>query len=332
MLEMINLDNGLEPNLEILKRAITNQGAFYLKSSNINLTDEMVFSSASSLFSVPESCRKTVKKEGFLRGYIGYGKESGSAAFEVKEGFSCGYYHESNSNNPNGNVLTGENVWPIGFLDRDRAILRDFLKHCQQITKTLTEMLSMIFAHSKTAWPDLCKEDGEKISIMRIFHYFCAREQQDLGSSQHTDWGFLTIIKAKEIIPGLQVAKQDQDDPGKIYWTDIPAIPPGETTSEGWFIVNGGDFLSIMTKGHCLSPLHRVISTAKERTSLVYFAYPTYTSSIPSFHSPLLSIYQDQNGNGENIGLRQHDTEKLKEYKCFGDFINSKWASVGRGY
>lgn len=307
-------------NLEILKTAITSRGVLYVKFKGNS--DASVFDSVSRLFQVPESSKTTIKREGFLRGYIGLGQESGSSLLEVKEGFAYGFSEQVTAKNP----LVGSNVWPKEFEMGDRKVLEQFLIDCQTLTKILTEMLSLTFTGSPTIWPDLCKEDREQYSIMRAFHYFPATKHKDLGSSQHTDWGFLTIIKAKEVIPGLQFANRAKN--GSLYqWINVPAIPPGEDSADDWFVVNGGDFLSMMTNGLALSPLHRVISTLQERTSLVYFAYPSYHSSVPSFQSSALSFFADQ--TSEAIGERKTGNA-LKDSTCFGDFINEKWKSVGR--
>ena len=42
-------------------------------------------------------------------------------------------------------------------------------------------------------------EGGEKISLMRLFHYLpydqkIQNKLNNIGSSPHTDWGFLTLI------------------------------------------------------------------------------------------------------------------------------------------
>lgn len=88
----------------------------------------------------------------------------------------------------------------------------------------------------------------------------------------------------------------------------------------------------MMTHADALSPLHRVISTSEERTSLVYFAYPSYHSSVPSFQSSALSLFADQTLKSAEGGVGERKNgEAFKEYDCFGDFINEKWKSVGRG-
>lgn len=321
MLPKIDLCDGRDEKriLEDLRTAIIEYGAFYVKFPSVSLVDSELFSQAKQLFSTAPDKRKSIRNQGFIRGFIENGQESGSDSKEEKEGFSFGV---DISTKPQ-NKLEGPNVdWPEGM---DSKPLMHLLNTCQEITYVLTRLLSILFTGDESSWMDLCQA-GDRISIMRVFHYF-AMDISSLGSSAHTDWGFLSFIKAQETIPGLQVAQKGAH--GELTWQDVPAIPPGESTCQDWFICNAGDFLSMITKGNVLSPLHRVISTSAERTAFVYFAYPSYNAPIPAFLSPNMSLYQDQSATTTNsIGVRR--VEKIQDFDSFGDFIFEKWNSVSR--
>jgi isopenicillin N synthase-like dioxygenase len=118
-------------------------------------------------------------------------------------------------------------------------------------------------------------EGGEHISLMRLFHYFnqgseevqrhlqgatdaSAQEHAMLGSSLHTDWGFLTVILADEV-GGLQFIPRGGDVRSEADWVDVPYIP-------GSLIINGGDYLSLISKGVYHSPIHRVLTPGSRGT------------------------------------------------------------------
>mmetsp|Transcript_20951 Transcript_20951/g.57640 ORF Transcript_20951/g.57640 Transcript_20951/m.57640 type:complete len:293 (-) Transcript_20951:491-1369(-) len=58
---------------------------------------------------------------------------------------------------------------------------------------------------------------------------------------------------------------------GKPVWVPVTPVP-------GALVCNGGDFLSLLTRGRLISPVHRVLAPTggRERYSLVFFAYPNY--------------------------------------------------------
>lgn len=118
---------------------------------------------------------------------------------------------------------------------------------------------------------------GDGLEAFRVFHYLptadrCAGRAPStaelLWSSDHTDWGSLTIIA------------QDSSDGG------IEIFQDGEyhrvRSQEGALIVNGGDYLELVSHGVLPSPLHRVRESTPTsgRSSLVYFHYPVGSSPL----------------------------------------------------
>ena len=79
------------------------------------------------------------------------------------------------------------------------------------------------------------------------------------------------------------------DDESK-KWLDIPPLPVGENSgypdgvdrrvengvADG-FLVNCGDYLSMLTNGTFISPIHRVVgpSEGSDRLSFTFFCYPS---------------------------------------------------------
>lgn len=168
---------------------------------------------------------------------------------------------------------------------------------------------------------------------MRLFHYFpyaaaegelasaaaraaVASKAERIGSSPHTDWGFLTLILQQPGVVGLQLSHPETGE-----WVDVPPV-------EGALLVNIGDYVSLLTAGAFHSPLHRVVTAEKERTSFTLFAYPDYHAAVPM--APVASrtsLFSDQK-QGEDGRRGEASEEGLPD--SFGAFIQSKWDSVMR--
>jgi isopenicillin N synthase-like dioxygenase len=79
-----------------------------------------------------------------------------------------------------------------------------------------------------------------------------SQQVERIGSSPHSDWGFLTLIM-QDNVGGLQVQPS-----GTQQWIDVPVV-------DGALVLNIGDYLSLLTHGRFISPLHRVIADQRER-------------------------------------------------------------------
>ena len=163
---------------------------------------------------------------------------------------------------------------------------------------------------------------GETISIVRLFHYFGIEAQQQnkenyLGSSPHTDWGLLTLIIADDM-PGLQLSVGDK------WHTVRPRF------NESLIFVNCGDFMSILSAGEFVSPLHRVLSPMdldgqNERMSFVFFFYPSYDAKIPSSSKAKqreYSLLKDQSK------MKSGKQQPFDLNLSFGAYIKEKWKQV----
>merc|ERR1712139_342616 len=99
------------------------------------------------------------------------------------------------------------------------------------------------------------------------------------GSSPHTDWGLITLIVADDT-PGLQLfwdgkrvggtrdAEKSalKDASGNFVNPEAGWYTVRPEFDQGKIFVNTGDFMSIVSAGRYISPLHRVLSpVAKKR-------------------------------------------------------------------
>jgi isopenicillin N synthase-like dioxygenase len=300
-----------------LHRACSRYGAFYLTGHGIAGAE--MLRRMRQFFSLPFEEKKKISFEsgGFNRGYIGMGEESGSEALEVKEAFSYGYPWPHGL--PTQNSMQGENIWPSPSLLPDgwQQEMEAFYLQMIRISEALASAFSLSYGRPEEYLSGFCK-GGETISLMRLFHYYpyhhADREfpqaKDRIGSSAHTDWGFLTLILQEDGVTGLQFLQDGE-------WIDIPPVP-------GTLMVNCGDYFSLLTGGDYKSPLHRVVSEGKERLSAVLFYYPAYDAEIPVLARQEYSLFRNQEIEGGRV-----ETGSLSQ-KPFGQYIREKWEQVRR--
>ncbi len=282
-------------------------------------------------------------KSGLTRGYVRMGGESGSDAYEVKEAFSYGYEWPENTDAKIFNSLQGFNIWPnnLELGDEWKSTMNEFFTRMIRISHLVTEGLSLSLSLSVDHLDKFCT-DGDTISIMRVFKYFPyeiahsseAGTRTRIGSSPHTDWGFLTLILQDHQPDGLEAFVRGR-------WQSVPS-------RTGTILVNCGDYLSMLTEGRYISPLHRVTTSAKERISFVLFFYPSFDSRVqvrsPSQIYSLLRDQYDHFGVGDpqlesvdgHVATPSREdiaTENMAHGiagRAFGDYIAEKWRQVSR--
>ena len=114
-------------------------------------------------------------------------------------------------------------------------------------------------------------------------------------------------------------------------WINVPAIP-------GTLVINGGDFLQLLSRGRYKSPIHRVVCPTEEqgeRYSFVYFYYPGYDTEFDQLQA---RIADEVNANGDTepkTENRGHYNTLLKSPGSvfdikFGAYIRKKWRDVFR--
>ena len=188
-MNILDLEN---VKLAEFKEILEEKGYFYVKFKTVPIEGNVFDQNEQSEGLTENKTTSNALPRGFIP------KESGSTKVEEKKIFSYGKDMEFI------NLLTSKNNWPPGFNHSSHDL---YFSQVSQLAKIITGLISQIYTGHAHTWLDLC-DRGEEISIMRIFEYE-AREEA-LGSSEHTDWGFLTIIKATEIVPGLQVFDKNE--------------------------------------------------------------------------------------------------------------------------
>ncbi|KAF9354445.1 hypothetical protein BGX34_011016 [Mortierella sp. NVP85] len=353
-----------------LLHAFTTYGVFYITSpGHPAFASDKILDATKRLFALDDDHKAQIPKiqpGGFTRGYVPIGGESGSQTKELKEGFSYGYewseeklkeqqQQQQQQQTESLNRLLGENSWPtpqtLDLLDQEiggekdgfKKVLIEFYLNVCGVAKGLLKGISLALKKPEGELAKYCTT-SETISFMRLFHYLPYQDQQhtsQIGSSAHTDWGFLTLILSPSKTVGLQLFHENA-------WHDVPSV-------ENTLVVNGGDYLSLLTRGQLISPLHRVVSNGQEeRYSMCCFYYPDYHAKIPLLveeqeqvqgqaASGSYSLLRDQRSEEEKateasgqdnhpqLGDAQSVADDLLSGKInFGDYIVGKWTQVYR--
>jgi isopenicillin N synthase-like dioxygenase len=329
-----SIEKDQQQSARAIDEALQSHGCFLVTGHGLEADRfDTAMSSAYQLFALEDEIKKEVevKGGGFMRGYIGFGKESGlEEYFESKEGYSYGYPWDENSIFEN--LLQGRNVWPpaeVGAVDIET--FSSMFSLSSHVAVAIMKALSFYYLRETNKPLDIDLNGGDTISIMRLFHYFSSPPAHSLkkpiGSSPHTDWGLLTVITQEEGTDGLQLYLPSQGG-----WTDIPSIP-------GTMVVNGGDFLRLASGGRYVSPVHRVLSpSARDRISYVFFFYPNYNTLLPDSTGTCSGSPEEKEGVHDSTAAGSFNTLtcledsslEANERISFGDYITRKWTEVYR--
>lgn len=312
---------------------------------------DSAFSAHRRLFSLPDSEKLSVpvQRGGFTRGYIPLGSESGSARkLECKDAFSYGFDWSSSPKIDFENALQGHNVWPRAVSNQTRHQLAIWFNESARVSRLVASGLSFALGLNRTSIDDLC-DGGETISLMRLFRYFsefhpscqsgAASTVERIGSSPHTDWGFLTFILG-DGGEGLQVLGDDG------VWRELE---PNARTGP---IIICGDYLKLLTSSRFKSPIHRVVlpKWQSKRSSFVFFHYPNFRANF-NINSRLHTKNRSNQDTQEvvltedsslEIGIsetRDDDVNTMLDLALsdptlleipFGEYILQKWSEVMR--
>ena len=341
-------DSAMKEVADLVDAALQHDGLLMLENVLTPQDAALFIKHAELFFSQPKQIKGAlgcVKNGGFIRGYLSFGSESGQPdrIFEPKEGFSYGY-DWAEDKQPH-NKLQGPNKWPSSDAFQDAAAFREHMTRLfttmTAVAEQLVRLIGMALGKDEAEMREVCK-GGDTISLLRVFHYHpaVADKPECLGSSPHTDWGFLTVI-LQDGVGGLQF----KDRAGA--WHDVPCIP-------GSLVINAGDFLQIMSGGRYQSPVHKVLCPKHSRTSFVLFYYPDYETPLnANLFKPVAADYntffeldmpapsprsqqdtQQQQGNKEGDEEKEEAEGKEKDeasgkaQMCFGDYICRKWEQV----
>ncbi|SMF37169.1 Isopenicillin N synthase [Pseudobacteriovorax antillogorgiicola] len=306
------------PTPEIIQRFLqTFQTIGFAYIENHGIQEAMIkdiLRLSQAFFALPKEQKMALhmKHSGYAwRGYFPVGDELTSGIPDQKEGIYFGEEHSPDHQGvQDGWPLHGQNLWPSASgLEDFPKLVRSYMAEM----KSLGEALMRGFALALGLEQDyFAKRFAEPTSLFRIFNYpeHQWQEKDDQwGVREHTDMGFLTILKQDES-GGLEAKSRNGE------WLAIPPRP-------GTFVINIGDMLEFWTHGIFRATPHRVKNQARgDRLSLPYFYDPCWTANLQPIDKALLGdAVPNQNDPERWDGLKLHT---LNPQSTYGDFVWNK--------
>jgi anti-anti-sigma factor len=201
------------------------------------------------------------------RGYFPVGGELTSGTPDIKEGIYFGA--ELADDHPlvrQGVPLHGRNLFPSNIPSFRETVL-DYMNAMTRLGHTLMGIIAVSLQLDENYFADHYTRDP--LILFRIFNYpghAPSTTEPRWGVGEHTDYGFLTILKQDET-GGLQVKSKNR-------WIAAPPIP-------GSFLCNVGDMLDRISGGRYRSTAHRVQNTSlRNRLSFPFFFDPNFNADV----------------------------------------------------
>lgn len=160
-----------------------------------------------------------------------------------------------------------------------RDALFEYAKQVKNLGNTLFELLSEGLGLKPSYLTDIECNQGQII----LCHYYppCPQPELAIGTSRHSDSGFLTIL-LQDDIGGLQILHEDR-------WVDVTPTP-------GAFIVNVADLLQLISNDNYKSVDHRVVAKNTEpRVSIACFFSTHFHPISTRMYGPIKELLSDEN-------------------------------------
>ncbi|KAI3504112.1 hypothetical protein L1887_32656 [Cichorium endivia] len=160
-----------------------------------------------------------------------------------------------------------------------RDILLEYSNQVKELGRTVLKLMSEALGLESNHLLDMGCAEG--LSVASHYYPPCPQPELTIGTYEHTDAGFITILQQDQI-GGLKVFYNNE-------WADVPTIP-------GAFVVNGGDLLQLITNDNFVSSRHKVMAnkTADPRISVASF-FMRYLTDAPNVLAPIKELLSEDN-------------------------------------
>ncbi|RYP67538.1 hypothetical protein DL771_007188 [Monosporascus sp. 5C6A] len=284
--------------IEAIHAAASKWGFFLLTGTQVSpQTQSSLVSISRAFFDLPLDVKTSldVSSGGVAwRGYMPLGGEHTHGRIDWKEGLYVGPEH-ADDHPLAGLPLHGRNRFPDHELPAMRHTVLKYVEQVTELGKTLTDIFSLGLGLKQYELRQTLLEP-EPVVLFRCFKYAPVDEkaieepqkgngEESFGIGEHTDFGFLTILKVDS--PGLQILSPSDN------WVDVPVV-------ENAFVVNVGDMFDQLTHGRYRSRPHRVRrpgpgSAPRFSFPLFFdFAWNAKMVRLPLDHLPPLSDEERQ--------------------------------------
>jgi isopenicillin N synthase-like dioxygenase len=231
---------------------------------------------AAAFFDLPLEQRLTVREPypGYPYGYRPFAAETLDRSLgeygglpDLKETLNIGPVDPpprplAEMTDPDERAVYAPNLWPDDVMPDLRVTFTDYYHQMADLAADLMEAFAWALELAPDWFAPFIDRHG---SALRLAHYPALSEPPvpgQLRASAHTDYGTLTILRADDQHPGLQVLGSGGE------WLDVPAVPGG-------FVVNLGDLMARWTNDRWRSTLHRVVvadgEAGERRLSIPFF-------------------------------------------------------------
>lgn len=160
-----------------------------------------------------------------------------------------------------------------------RDALFEYAKQVKDLGQRLFGLLSESLGLKPSYLTDIECDQGQII----LGHYYppCPQPELAIGTSRHSDSGFLTIL-LQDKVGGLQILHDGQ-------WVDVAPTP-------GAFIVNIGDLLQLVSNDKFSSVEHRVVAkNAEPRVSIACFFSTHFHPASTRMYGPIKELLSEEN-------------------------------------
>ncbi|KAI5859274.1 hypothetical protein GGS23DRAFT_327585 [Durotheca rogersii] len=263
--------------IQAMHAAASKWGFFLITGTQVSpQTQSSLLSVSRSFFDLPLAAKTAldVSNGGVAwRGYMPLGGEHTHGRLDWKEGLYVGPEH-TDDHPLAGLPLHGRNQFPDQELPDMRPTVLEYVDKVTELGKTLTDMFSLGLGLGQDELRQALLEP-EPVVLFRCFKYAPVKadalqgaapeepkngnSEKSFGIGEHTDFGFLTILKVDS--PGLQILSPSDE------WIDVPVV-------ENSFVVNIGDMFDQLTHGRYRSRPHRVLRPGPD--SAPRFSFPLF--------------------------------------------------------
>jgi len=278
-----------------INNACKKHGFFYITGHGVSIELQEELEKLSKEFFLLREAEKmkiSMQKSGKAwRGYFPVGDELTSNKPDLKEGIYFG--QELPNSHPKvkeGIPLHGANLFPV-YPKGLKNVVTQYMAQTTKVAHLIMKGIAIGLGLKSDYFSSTITSDP--FILFRIFHYpLQSKKQENWGVGEHTDYGFLTILK-QDNVGGLQIKTNQK-------WVDAPVI-------ENAFICNIGDMLDRITGGLYCSTPHRVKNTSgKNRLSFPLFFDPNFDAFIKPINGlKTISIKNAERWDKANIHAYQ---------------------------
>jgi isopenicillin N synthase-like dioxygenase len=298
-----------------LDRACCEFGFFYITGHGISpALSARMMTLAREFFALPLEQKLTIAMAHGGRAWRGYFPVDGeltSGRPDRKEGIYFGTELGPDDARVRAGVpLHGMNLYPAmsGFRD-------SLLAYMDEVT-TVGQLLLSAIAVGLGLGADYFLEryTRDPTVLFRIFNYppsTAAPDESELGVGEHTDYGFLTLLRQDEV-GGLEVWHECR-------WLPAPPVPDS-------FVCNVGDMLERLTAGRYVSALHRVRNlSTHDRISMPLFLDPSFDAVL----APITPLALGPSATSRQQRAHRWDGTDLATVSgSYGDYLLKKVSKV----